>query len=101
MLENSKEQKSFKEDILREIKVKDFLLEKLKKRNVTLELLMKKAVKIMQNPTVMKDAFKRFNFDKVTYNMDDRKNIIEVEYLSDNLDGQGSCSANGDTFNLG
>ena len=28
---------------------------------------MKKAVKIMQNPQVMKFAFKRFNFDKVVY----------------------------------
>ena len=48
-----------------------------------LELLMKKSVKIMRNPLVMKDAFRRFNFTKYVYT-NDGKGDIEVEEVRSN-----------------
>ena len=63
--------------------MKDTLIKKLTDRNVMLELLMKKSVKIMKNPLVMKDAFRKFNFNKYIYT-DDGKGGVEVrQALSD------------------
>ena len=39
---------------------------------------MKKAVRIMQNPLVMKDAFRKFNFTKYIYS-EDGKGGVDVE----------------------
>ena len=68
--------KKFKGHVTQELKLKDALILKLSDRNKALELLMRKAVKIMQNPVVMRDAFKRFNFNKVTYTKE--KDKIEI-----------------------
>lgn len=81
ILTDKGKQKSFKDDVLCELNVKDTLIQKLRARNAMLEQLMKKAVKIMANPLVMKDAFRRFNFDKYVYTMD--KGGKDVEMLSD------------------
>ena len=48
-----------------------------------LEHLMKKSVKIMRNPLVMKDAFRRFNFNKYIYT-DDGKGNVECEDAGSN-----------------
>ena len=68
-------QKKFKEDVLKELDVKETLIKKLAARNRMLELLIKKSVKIMQNPQVMKDAFRRFNFNKYVYTKDGHGNV--------------------------
>ena len=70
------------------MKVKDALIKKLTDRNAMLELLMKKSVKIMKNPLVMKDAFRRFNFSKYIYS-NDGKGGIDVELA----DSEGSADA--------
>ena len=84
--------------MLKELKIKDFILEKIKKRNATLESMTKKAVKIMQNPAIMQDAFQKFNFKKFVLQKDCANNVVGVEYISDTPDGQGSVSAGSDTF---
>ena len=48
--DDSEKARAFREDILKEIEVKDTEIKKLRERNAKLEMLMKKAVKIMQNP---------------------------------------------------
>ena len=48
--DESEKARAFREDILKEIEVKDTEIKKLRERNAKLEMLMKKAVKIMQNP---------------------------------------------------
>ena len=60
-------QNKFKDDILKEIEVHEVNIAKLTKRNETLEMLMKKAIKIMKNPMIMKEAFRSLNFDKFVY----------------------------------
>ena len=59
--------KSFKQQADSEIKVKDALIVKLTSRNHDLEESLKKAVTIMQNPNAMKEAFIKYNLDKVIY----------------------------------
>ena len=76
MLKEAAALKKYKKQVTSELKVKEALIHKLSDRNKALEVLMKKAVKIMQNPVVMRDAFKRFNFSKVTYT--NEKNKIEI-----------------------
>lgn len=66
-------------DIEKEVSLKDLLINKLRERNKMLELLMKKAVKIMQNPMIMRDAFRKFNFDKYVYTSDDNKVVLIEE----------------------
>ena len=66
-------------DIEKEVSLKDLLINKLRERNKMLELLMKKAVKIMQNPMIMRDAFRKFNFDKYVYTSDDKVVLIEED----------------------
>ena len=78
IIEENEKMKTFKADVLRELKVKDALIEKLTSRNAKLEVLMKKAVRIMQNPLVMKDAFRKFNFTKYIYS-EDGKGGVDVE----------------------
>ena len=83
----NKRHDSFKGDLNREILVKDSLILKLKNRNAMLEQLMKKAVRIMQNPLVMRDAFKKFNLDKFVYTKDPvTQDVDHVELERHSLD---------------
>ena len=66
--------------------VKDIEIKKLRERNAKLELLMKKAVKIMQNPQVMKFAFKRFNFDKFVYTKSKSDSRSKLEIVRNDSD---------------
>ena len=77
LIDSAAELEQFKKEVTRELKIKDALIAKLTDRNAGLEVLMKKAVKIMQNPVVMRDAFKKFNFHKVVYTTDE-KNKVEI-----------------------
>lgn len=66
---------------MQEIEVKDALVEKLKMRNRMLEGLMKKAVRIMKNPSIMQEAFRKFNFDRYIYSQDDSEvNVISTNH---------------------
>ena len=67
--------KSFKLQADSEIKVKDALIQKLSARNEELEESLKKAVTIMQNPNAMKEAFIKYNLDKVVYARSPSPNI--------------------------
>ena len=66
--------------------VKDIEIKKLRERNAKLEMLMKKAVKIMQNPQVMKFAFKRFNFDKFVYTKSKSDSRSKLEIVRNDSD---------------
>ena len=66
--------------------MKDTEITKLRERNAKLEMLMKKAVKIMQNPQVMKFAFKRFNFDKVVYTKTKSDSRSKLEIIQNDSD---------------
>ena len=68
------------------MEVKDTEITKLRERNAKLEMLMKKAVKIMQNPQVMKFAFKRFNFDKVVYTKTKSDSRSKLEIIQNDSD---------------
>ena len=68
------------------MEVKDTEIRKLRERNAKLEMLMKKAVKIMQNPQVMKFAFKRFNFDKVVYTKKKSDSRSKLEIIQNDSD---------------
>ena len=50
--------------------MKDALIGKLTTRNEELEVAMRKAVTIMSNPAAMKEAFVKYNLDKIVYTVD-------------------------------
>ena len=50
--------------------MKDALIGKLTSRNEELEVAMRKAVTIMSNPAAMKEAFVKYNLDKIVYTVD-------------------------------
>lgn len=65
-----RDMREYRDKIQQELEVKEALIEKLKGRNEMLENLMKKCVKIMKNPSIMTEAFRKFNFDKYIYTSD-------------------------------
>ena len=54
----------------KEIEIRDQLIGRLEQRNQMLETCLKKSIKIMKNPTVLKEAFKKFNLERFVYNSD-------------------------------
>ena len=51
----------------REIEIRDTLIKRLQDRNNQLEDCLRKAIKIMKHPNVIREAFLKFNFEKFVY----------------------------------
>ena len=81
--------------MIQELDVKEALIEKLKNRNEMLESLMKKAVRIMRNPAIMQEAFRKFNFDRYVYTTveGEEENIdIVSENFNETNDSRGGLT---------
>lgn len=91
--QHKREYRDYRERMLQEIEVKDTLTEKLKNRNEMLEALMKKAVRIMKNPQIMQEAFRKFNFDRYVYTTGDTENIeIHSEEMTETKGSHGGLT---------
>ena len=76
-----------------EIRVKDALVAKLTARNRELEVAVRKAVTIMANPNAMKEAFVRYNLDKIVYADDSSPQARRQDATSEHRASPGSSTA--------
>ena len=93
--QQKKEYRDYRERMIQELDVKEALIEKLKNRNEMLESLMKKAVRIMRNPAIMQEAFRKFNFDRYVYTTveGEEENIdIVSENFNETNDSRGGLT---------